>query len=118
MQDSKEKTILVDGVERPRENWKGEPLAQTDEDITKFWKSFAGSKFVDDKGRPMSAAAWMDRQEEALGFDEDVFKPRAAKITAFDLDNATSHPAPSIPGVDAGADDDADNKPRSKFRPR
>jgi hypothetical protein len=96
MQLSKEKTIVVDGVDRPRENWKGEPLAQNDEDLTKFWKWFGGSKFVDDKGRPMPADAWMERQEQDLEFDADVFKPKAIKITAFDLDSANATAALSM----------------------
>ena len=46
-------TINVDGVERPRLNSNGKPIAQTDEGIRNFWKWFAGSKVTDDQGRPL-----------------------------------------------------------------
>lgn len=46
-------TINVDGVERPRLNSNGKPIAQTDEGIRNFWKWFAGSKATDDQGRPL-----------------------------------------------------------------
>ena len=46
-------TINVDGVERPRLNSNGKPIAQTDEGIRNFWKWFSGSKITDDQGRPL-----------------------------------------------------------------
>ncbi|MBK8745549.1 LPD38 domain-containing protein [Propionivibrio sp.] len=46
-------TINVDGVERPRMNSNGKPIAQTDEALRKFWRWFGDSKVVDEQGRPM-----------------------------------------------------------------
>jgi hypothetical protein len=62
-------TILVDGVERSRTNSEGKPIAKNDEELTAFWKWFADSKHVDEKGRPLTSGAWMERQEAQFDFD-------------------------------------------------
>lgn len=46
-------TILIDGVERPTTNSKGQPIADTEEKISNFYKWFGNSKVVDGEGRPL-----------------------------------------------------------------
>ena len=46
-------TIEVDGVERPRLNSEGKPIAGTDDALRSFWKWFGESKVVDEQGRPL-----------------------------------------------------------------
>lgn len=46
-------TITIDGVERPRMNSNGKPIAQTDEALRKFYAWFKNSKVVDEQGRPL-----------------------------------------------------------------
>jgi len=48
-----QKTIMVDGVERPTRNSEGMPIHFTIEGITNFWRWFGDSKVVDDEGRPL-----------------------------------------------------------------
>lgn len=51
--DVKGKTINVDGVSRPMENSKGQPIFSTEEGIRNFWRWFGNSKVVDKQGRPL-----------------------------------------------------------------
>lgn len=67
---SPSETILVDGVERSRTNSEGKPIANTDEELTKFWKWFADSKHVDEKGRPLTSGSFLERQEAQFEFDK------------------------------------------------
>lgn len=46
-------TITVNGVERPTTNSTGKPIHPTEEGVRKFWEWFAGSKVVDEQGRPL-----------------------------------------------------------------
>jgi hypothetical protein len=46
-------TILVNGVERPTTNSKGQPIAETEEKVRNFWNWFSGSKVVDKDGKPL-----------------------------------------------------------------
>ncbi|MBK8759316.1 MAG: hypothetical protein IPM03_02505 [Sulfuritalea sp.] len=46
-------TITIDGVERPRMNSNGKPIAQTDEALRKFYAWFGDSAVTDEKGRPL-----------------------------------------------------------------
>ena len=46
-------TITVDGIERPRTNSKGKPIAQTDEGLRNFWRWFGDSAVADAQGRPL-----------------------------------------------------------------
>ena len=46
-------TITIDGVERPRLNSNGKPIAQTDEALRKFYAWFKNSRVVDEQGRPL-----------------------------------------------------------------
>lgn len=46
-------TITVGGKRRPRMNSNGKPIAQNDDDLVNFWKWFADSRVVDEKGRPL-----------------------------------------------------------------
>lgn len=47
------RTIEVDGVHRPVENSKGQPIAQTFDGLLAFWRWFGDSKVVDAEGRPL-----------------------------------------------------------------
>lgn len=66
MEQDKQNTIMVDGVERPRELSNGKLIAETDEDLTKFWQWFAGAKNVDEKGRPLAADEWLQKREDEM----------------------------------------------------
>ncbi len=46
-------TITVDGVERPRTNSEGRPIAPTEDGIRNFWRWFGDSQVVDGEGRPL-----------------------------------------------------------------
>ena len=39
-------TINVDGIDRPRTNSNGKPIAGTDEALRKFWRWFSGAKLL------------------------------------------------------------------------
>lgn len=45
--------ILVDGKARPRHNALGDPIAQTDDSLVRFWRWFGDSRVVDAQGRPL-----------------------------------------------------------------
>jgi hypothetical protein len=49
---SKQKTISVDGIERPAQNSVGEPIHWSEEGTRNFWRWFGDSKVVDKEGRP------------------------------------------------------------------
>jgi len=46
-------TITVDGVQRPTTNSNGQLIHPTEQGVRNFWRWFADSKVVDDKGRPL-----------------------------------------------------------------
>lgn len=50
---AKQKTIEVDGVDRPTTNSNGKPIAETEEGIKNFWRWFGDSKVVDAEGKPL-----------------------------------------------------------------
>lgn len=51
--DASQKTIVVDGIERPTTNSNGKPIAQTEEGMRNFWRWFGDSKAVDADGKPL-----------------------------------------------------------------
>lgn len=53
VQAAAKRTIEVDGVERPTENSKGQPIAKSDEALRNFWRWFGDGAFVDEAGRPL-----------------------------------------------------------------
>lgn len=46
-------TINVDGVDRPRLNSEGRPIAPDDKSLRNFWRWFGDSRVVDAEGRPL-----------------------------------------------------------------
>ncbi|MBK7786840.1 MAG: hypothetical protein IPJ57_20375 [Gemmatimonadetes bacterium] len=63
-------TITIDGVERPRMNSNGKPIAQTDEALRKFYAWFGDSAVTDEKGRPLVM------YHGTHGFDIKSFAPQ------------------------------------------
>jgi hypothetical protein len=99
MEQSKPNTIMVDGVERPREASDGKPIAQTDEQLTKFWQWFGNSITVDEKGRPMEAHKWLQKREEEMTLSPEDHA--AVNKFAHDLANdGREWKLPQIPVID------------------
>lgn len=46
-------TININGIERPRLNSNGKPIANSDEALRNFWEWFSDSAVVDEQGRPL-----------------------------------------------------------------
>jgi len=74
---TKDKTIMVDGVERAREKSNGMPIGKNDQEIQDFWRMFGNTKFTDDLGRPMPPGEWMQKREE--DFELEVTLPLVGK---------------------------------------
>ncbi len=53
LMDKAQKTIVVDGVERPAQNSKGQPIHATMEGVRNFWREMGDTKAVDGEGRPL-----------------------------------------------------------------
>jgi hypothetical protein len=66
--DKVQNTILVDGVERPAQNSKGQPIHATEEGTYLFWRKFGETKVTDEEGRPLIVY-------HATTQDFDEFKP-------------------------------------------